>query len=113
MSRSYTPYLAQLMDDSGKAQRQIAKEMGLPKPNFLSMLRAGEKLPTRRIPAFAKAVGVEPIELIRVVMREDRPDDWKAIEEILGPIYTRRELAAAADYLQRLDEAKSALMSAN
>ena len=49
-------YLAKAIRLSGNTQREIAQEIGLPRPNSLSMMKLGTcKVPIERIPALAKA----------------------------------------------------------
>ena len=65
---------------SGLSQREIADRAGFPKPNFISMMKRGEaKIPIDRIPALAKACGVEPVEFIATAMREYQPEVWAVL----------------------------------
>jgi len=66
---------------SGKTNAQIAKEAGFPRANVISMLRKGKmKVPLRRAPALARAIGVNPLHLASRVMSQE---DWSAIVEII------------------------------
>ena len=52
--------IADAIEASGKTQREIAEEMGLLRPNVISMLKSGEMtMPIERIPAFSKATGID------------------------------------------------------
>lgn len=64
-----------------KTQVAIAKEMGLPNPNFLTMVKQGRtKLPIERVPALAKALDINPLELLVMWYREYTPKTWKSLE---------------------------------
>jgi DNA-binding transcriptional regulator YdaS (Cro superfamily) len=65
---------------SGKTQVDIARECGFEKPNVLTMLKQGKmKIPLGRAAAIARAVGIEPYELISRLMEEYVPETWQAI----------------------------------
>lgn len=64
-----------------KTQVQIAKEMGLAHPNFLTMVKQGKtKLPMLRVAAFAQALNVNPLDLLTMCIKEYNPDIWEAIQ---------------------------------
>lgn len=74
-------YLAQQIDLCGKSQKEIAAEVGFPKPNIISMLKSGDtKLPIPKVGPMAKALGVDPVFLFRLVMQEYEPETWETIE---------------------------------
>jgi hypothetical protein len=51
-------FLSRAIEFSGKTQREIAAEVGLPKPNFLSMLKTGgSPVPLDRIPVSSPLLG--------------------------------------------------------
>lgn len=69
---------------SGRTQREIAEIVGYDKPNNITMLKQGTtKVPINRIPKLAEALGVDPVHMLRVVMKEYMPDAWEAISGIL------------------------------
>lgn len=69
----------------GKSQVEIASDVGYDKPNLITMIKQGKtKLPINKVEAFAKSLGVDPMNLLRIVMSEYSPDAWKVIENILG-----------------------------
>lgn len=75
-------YLTQQINLSGKTQQEIAREVGFPKPNVISMIKNGNtKLPISKIAPMAKALGIDPVHLFRIVMQEYDPDTWAIIEE--------------------------------
>lgn len=65
-----------------KTQRQIAHEMGYSNANLISMFKRGEsKVPLDKIPALARAIGVDPGFLLRMALQSYLPDLAKVIEE--------------------------------
>jgi hypothetical protein len=51
------------------------------------------KLPINRIEALAKALDADPIHLLRLVMLENLPESWAAIENIMqSTVLTANEL---------------------
>lgn len=75
-----TRLIADAIDGCGKTQRQIAEEMGYERPNVISMMRTGEmRIPIERIPAFAKATGIDVELLTRTAMAEYMPEAWKVL----------------------------------
>lgn len=68
-----------------KSQREIALEAGFPKPNILSMLKAGDtKLPLDRVAALARALDADPAHLFRLAMVDQWPELAPVIEEVFG-----------------------------
>jgi hypothetical protein len=78
-------YLDQQIALSDKSQKEIAEAVGYDKPNIITMLKQGAtKLPINRVGPMAKALNVDPVHLLRLVMSEYMPETWETIEEILG-----------------------------
>ncbi len=76
-------FLTNAIDASPKSQAEIAEEAGFPKSNIISMIKMGlTKLPVVRVPAMAKAIDVDPVELFRMCMEEYMPDLLKVTDEI-------------------------------
>ena len=74
-------YLTAQIDLCGKPQQDIAKECGYEKPNIITMLKQGKsKVPLGRVPALAKALGVDPLHFFSIVMAEYEPETWAAIQ---------------------------------
>ena len=68
-----------------KTQAQIAREAGFSRPNVLSMIKNGEmRVPIERVPALARATGLDALVLLQVAMSEYMPDTWRAILSILS-----------------------------
>lgn len=82
---SVAAYLTQQINICGKSQLEIAEEVGYTKPNMITMIKQGKtKLPINKIPAFAKALGVDPVHLLRITMSEYMPETWDVMESLLG-----------------------------
>src|SRR5262245_9342616 len=78
-------YLDAQIAMSDKSQRQIADEVGYDRPNVITMIKQGRtKLPINKVGPFAKALGVDPVHLLRITMSEYMPDTWATIEKLIG-----------------------------
>lgn len=78
-------FIKQQLAISEKTQKDIALEVGFKQPNNISMIKDGvSKLPINRVPAFAKALNVDTVHLLRIVMREYMPETWAVIEGVLS-----------------------------
>lgn len=77
-------YIGQQILLSGKAQREIAAEIGYDKPNVITMFKQGTtKVPMNKVALLAKSLGVDPLHLLRLVMSEYMPETWAIISDIL------------------------------
>jgi transcriptional regulator with XRE-family HTH domain len=91
--------LGNLIDASGKTQRQIATEIGYRKPNVISMMKQGQMpVPLEKVPALAKALNVEPRALLRCALQEYDPILLETIEGAWGLMSTQNE----QDFIRRL-----------
>lgn len=88
-------FIAQAISQSGKTQAQVAREIGLPNANAVSMITTGNlKLPINRIGALSKALQIDPTHLLRLSLREYHPDLLEAIEDVLErPMISANEAA--------------------
>ncbi|AVE44298.1 helix-turn-helix transcriptional regulator [Acinetobacter baumannii] len=78
-------YLADLIENSPKSQREIAEEIGFKRPNVLSMIKSGEtRLPIDKIKPTALALGENPTRLLIRVLKEYAPDLIDVVESITG-----------------------------
>lgn len=78
-------YLANAIESSSKTQGQIAREVGFPHSNIVSMLKTGRmKIPMKRVGALAEALDRDPRELLERCMLEYQPELWAVITEIYG-----------------------------
>ena len=87
-------FLTECLSKSKKKQCEIAQECGLESPNVITMWKKGvTKVPVTRIGALARALGVDPAHLLRLVMTEYLSDTWASIEDIIqGTVQTANEL---------------------
>ena len=83
-AKPFYEYLEQQIAISGKAQKDIAFDIGY-QPNVITMLKQGRtKVPVTKIEALAKSLGIDSTNLLRMAMKEYQPDTWSAIESIVG-----------------------------
>lgn len=100
-----TLYLERILDLSEKTQREIALEVGYSRPNIISMMKQGiTKIPIEKIPALAKACGVEPQHFLRLAMQEYMPDTWAVISKYGGEMLTDDERAVLQAYRESKEE---------
>ena len=96
---SVAQFLTTTLATCGKAQKDVAQEMGYENPNIITMFKQGlTKVPLGKVGNLAKALDVDPVFLFRLVMQEYSPETLIAIEEIFeSSILTgnERELIAA------------------
>ncbi len=87
-------FLADSIAAVDKTQREISQECGFDNPNIITMFKQGHtKLPINRIAPLAKALDVDPVHLLRLVMLEYIPESWEAIENIMNStVLTANEL---------------------
>lgn len=78
-------YLTRQVEICVKTQAVIAEEAGFPNSNVISILKKGvSKVPVNRVPGLARALGVDPVYLLGLVMNEYMPETWAVISEVLG-----------------------------
>ena len=78
-------YISEQINLCGKSQKEIADLAGYDKPNNITMIKQGKsKIAIDRVPAFAAAIGVDPLHLLRLVMQEYMPSTWSTVESVLG-----------------------------
>jgi hypothetical protein len=93
-SMSVAEYVASIVGFSGKSNAQISEEIGygVERANFVSMIRTGRaKIPISKVSVFAKSVGVDPVHMLRLVMREYSPETYEALEPFLTSALTEGE----------------------
>jgi AraC-like DNA-binding protein len=104
MSKKVTvaQYIEQMIALSDKSQKEIAQECGYSNPNIMSMFKQGlTKLPINKVAPFAKAVGADPVHLLRLVMQEYMPETWESIEGIVGQSLISPEEFAAVKAIRK------------
>jgi transcriptional regulator with XRE-family HTH domain len=98
-------YISRQIETSGKTQAQIALETGYDRPNLISMIKHGHtKLPVQKVGALARALGVDPAFLLRLVMMEYAPATWNAINEIQGAIPVTQNERIILNEIRRLSQ---------
>ncbi len=87
-------FLAVRIAELGKTQRQISEECGFDNPNIITMFKQGNtKVPINRVASLAKALEVDPVHLLRLVMSECIPNLWEIVEDIMkSTVLTSNEL---------------------
>ena len=120
-SSNVARFIAQQIDAVDKTQKQIAREVGFPQQNIVSMIKSGEtKLPIAKAPAMARALGVDPQELVVMCLKEYQPEIWEAMAPLLDLSVTpdeRRMLDGlrrwvGVPFLSCLDEASKGHLDA-
>lgn len=102
---SIAEYISQQIAFCGKSQKDIAEEMGYTKPNIITMFKQGKtKIPVNKVPAFAKAIGVDQIHMLRLVMNEYMEDTWGVIELLLGGNLLSASERSVIDLLRKESE---------
>lgn len=88
-----------------KSQRDIATEIGYENPNVVSMLKTGQtKVPMNKVGPLAKALGLDPVFVLRLTMQEYLPETWEAIESaVKGTLLTANELELIRMYREISD----------
>lgn len=91
-------FLTAAIERSGRSQIEIARDLQLPRPNVISMMKSGEmKVPITRIPDLARACGCDPKAFLRVALEEYHAEVWAVIQATFGDLIsdTERELLTA------------------
>lgn len=87
-------YITARIDKSNKSQQQIAMEAGLGTADDVAMIKTGAtKLPIGKIGTIAKALEVDPVELLTMCLQEYFPETWESISPFLETLLTNDELA--------------------
>jgi len=91
--KTVAEYLTDAIASSGKTQRLIADELGYDNANVISMFKQGSSpVPLKKVGQLAKALEIDPVCFLRLVMLEYMPETYEAIEQVLDiPLLTKRE----------------------
>ena len=91
--------LEKAIEESGKSQREIAAEVGYPRPNVLSMMKQGQtKIPLEKAPLLARACGLDPADFTRHAMQEYMPAVWETLAATFGESLTPAERRCLSAY---------------
>lgn len=98
-------YFAKKLHESGKTQREVARECGFENPNVITMFKQGDtKFPLNRIGPLAHAVGADPAYMLRLAMSEYMPETWEAVESVFQTTpLTAGELDLIREYRRMTD----------
>ena len=100
-------HLRRAIRQSGKTLREICGEVGLARPNVLSMMQLGNcNVPIDRIPAIARACGVPADAFIEVAIKEYYPAIWNVLGSAARAKldHDEREWLSIYDALTRRDK---------
>jgi len=87
-------FIAAQIELSELSQREIAEICGFPNPNVITMIKQGHsKLPIDRVANMAKALHVDPIRLLKIVLSEYQPGMLEVVDSIVGFGCTENEKA--------------------
>lgn len=92
--RNVAEYISWQIQLCGKSQTDIAREVGFDKPNVITMIKQGKtKVPLAKIGSMAKALEVDPVHFMKLVLSEYLPDLLEVIQAITAqPLITQNEL---------------------
>ena len=94
MKNDVAIFLSNAIKSSGRTQKEIADECGFSYANVVSMMKNGNtKIPLQRAPALARAIGIEPRELVARCLETYEPELYELLaEHAPGILVTRFEL---------------------
>ena len=80
-------WLQRRIGDLGKPQKDIAREVGWPKPNVVTMIKQGTmRVPLDKVGPLAKSLELDPVELFWNVIREYAPDTYDVLDKECGGV---------------------------
>lgn len=84
--------LAHALNVSGKTQAEVARDVGLARPNVISMMKTGRtKIPLDRIPLLAHSLGVDERRFLRIALEEYHPELALVINGVFGELLSDAE----------------------
>lgn len=84
-AKAVPSHLCEIIEKSGKSQREIARDAGFSSPNVLSMMKNGStKVPLDKAARIALACDSDPKDFIIIAMREYHAEWWKHLEDHTG-----------------------------
>lgn len=95
-------YLADRIKESGKPEHEIAAAIGCENAKIiLAYTQGAAKVPISKIGPLARALGIDHVYFLRLVMHEYMPGMLEAIDEVLqNPILTASERGLVDHYRQ-------------
>lgn len=81
---SMAQWITGAISRSGISQKDLAKQMGYPNPNVITMFKSGQtKLPIYKVPSAARAMGEDPAVATMNALREYLPEVAQVIQDEL------------------------------
>jgi len=72
----------------GLTDHDLCAAIGLERENALKLIKAGAmRMPINRVPALAAALELDPVELLKVALRESDPVLSQVIEDTFNPMH--------------------------
>lgn len=97
-------YITQQIALSGRTQTEICLEIGYENTNVITMIKQGKtKLPVTKVKLIAKALGVDPVHLLRLVMTEYMPETFAVIQDTMGGILVTESESAVLSVVRDAD----------
>lgn len=91
---SVASFIADRVQQCGRLQKQIASDAGFDSANMITMIKQGQtKLPLDKVGPLAKAIGADPVQLLKMCLAEYCPHTWAEIEGYLDDALTSDERA--------------------
>lgn len=85
-------YITKQLLVCGRSQKEISEEIGYTKPNIITMFKQNKtKVPINKIKPLAVALGVDPVNMLRIAMLEYMPETWGALENVVGHAVSKNE----------------------
>lgn len=87
----------------GLTDQQLSEALGFERPVVLTLIKAGTmKMPINKIPALAKALKLDTVELMRTALRESTPELSEAITEVFDPLHLNAAEVNLITHLRKL-----------
>ena len=107
----FTKYIRKKIEGSDKSQRELSDLVGYKNPNMIAMLKVGRvKLALDRVPAMARALKVDPMDLFKMALTQFHdPDTCKELLSIIETGVSKEE----AEVLEIARSASGGTLSLN
>lgn len=85
-------YISDSIEKCGRRHREIAKDAGFESPTIISMIKKGHtKLPIARVPDFAKAIDVDPHDLLDRCLEAYQPEIHAVISALAPSVLVSQD----------------------
>ena len=86
-------FITQLIKQSGRLQKEIARDSGFDNANVITMIKQGlTKLPLDKVGPMAIALETDAVNLLKMCLEEYHPATWKVIRPHFATALTSDEL---------------------